>query len=238
MNKNIFNKKNAQTLVEFVLVGLLVGLVSFWALFKINPDFFRSYFRGSVSSSSGIDSNGQMELKSMDDAAAIPPLANCNSSVGIGALETDGSIYVGNVGGHDICVTPGDIGGSSWNNGTTSYFTTGVSSLSAGETNTTSLAALSATDSPYMAAVACNAYSALGHSDWYLPSYDEMSLIITSGVYAQSYFNSMNSCATMHNYWTSTEDNNNEAWAGNFYNNIMQKPHKNGNYRVLCIRHD
>ena len=59
--------KKGQAFVEFVLVAVLIGIVSFWALLKLNPDFFRSYFKGSVSSSSNIDSNGQILMQSMGD---------------------------------------------------------------------------------------------------------------------------------------------------------------------------
>ena len=64
----IFNKKKkGQAIVEYVLIAALVGVVAGWAFLKLNPNFFKSYFKGSVSSGSTIDSNGQMTMQSMGD---------------------------------------------------------------------------------------------------------------------------------------------------------------------------
>lgn len=65
--KKSASQKKGQTLLEFVLVSALIGVVSFWALYNLNPAFFKSFFKGSISSDSGIDNNGQMTVKPMGD---------------------------------------------------------------------------------------------------------------------------------------------------------------------------
>jgi len=230
MLKNIFNKKKAQTLVEFALVGILVGLVSFWALYRLNPDFFRSYFRGSISSSSGIDSNGQIELKSMDDAAAPSPPASC-LPITIGAQEVDGSYYAGNFSGHDICMTEYDAGGTQWNNGNSPSITTGATNSSDGESNVAILLALSNSESPYVAAQLCDTLTAHGHTDWYLPSKDEFNFILSI----------VDSCHNFNmsvHYWLSTEYSCTKAWVYGTHSSSFEDKSKNESYPVRCIRHD
>ena len=65
---SIFNKKKAQTLVEFVLIAALVGVAAGSAFLYLNPDLFRKYFKTSTNSAHAtIDSNGQMSMQSMGD---------------------------------------------------------------------------------------------------------------------------------------------------------------------------
>ena len=66
--KKTASKKNGQTVVEYVLIASLVSITVGLALFQLNPNLFRNYFKASVSSSNAtIDNNGQMTLKGMGD---------------------------------------------------------------------------------------------------------------------------------------------------------------------------
>lgn len=70
INMKILNKrvlyKSGQSLVEFVLVAILIGIVAAFAFVKMNPNMFKTYFKGSISGSN-IDSNGQMTMQTMGD---------------------------------------------------------------------------------------------------------------------------------------------------------------------------
>ncbi len=59
-------KKSGQTLIEFVLIGSLVMIVSFWTFLKLNPAFFRSFTKGSLGTST-VNMQGQMEMQAMGD---------------------------------------------------------------------------------------------------------------------------------------------------------------------------
>jgi hypothetical protein len=63
--KNLTSKKQGQSLVEYILIGSLVAVVGFYGLVKLNPTFFKNYFKGSVSPNGSVDSNGQLTMPSM-----------------------------------------------------------------------------------------------------------------------------------------------------------------------------
>lgn len=237
--KNFEFKKIGQTMIEFMLVMGLVGLVSFGALYKLNPGFFRSYFQSSVPASSNIDANGQLKLCSYDDntcnpVTAAPPTAGC-VAITIGATQADGvTKYAGPIGpsGVALCTTAADSSVSmSWNTGVHLHHKTGATSSNNGQINTSNL--VSATDiaSPYRAALICSSLNIGGYTDWYLPSRSELSGLhvnrIAIGGFAAS------------RYWSSTESDKDEAITVRFdAGGSISKEDKNDSYRVRCVRHD
>lgn len=65
--KKINFRKKGQALVEYVLIAALIGLVAGYTFLKLNPNFFKSYVKGSVTKGSTVYSNGQMTIQAMGD---------------------------------------------------------------------------------------------------------------------------------------------------------------------------
>jgi hypothetical protein len=142
-----------------------------------------------------------------------------------------------------MCIQPCDLGttyssgscsGTSttytWNNGSTNYQTTGVTSATTGKTNTATLITLTSdTDYPYKAAAACVASTYGGYSDWYLPSQGELDGI-------EQNYTAIGGFSTNY-YWTSTEYNQSIAVE-------VRNPYANGTGTksqgddVRCVRHN
>lgn len=62
------SKKNGQTVVEYALIAAIIGGTLGLALFELNPNLFRNYFKSSAGSTNAtIDSNGQMTMERMGD---------------------------------------------------------------------------------------------------------------------------------------------------------------------------
>ncbi|MBS1983237.1 MAG: DUF1566 domain-containing protein [Bdellovibrionales bacterium] len=171
----------------------------------------------------------------------------CNGSPSIGTVCADGSVYAGTSpdGSVPMYAMRCDIGmswnGSSctgsattktWNDGSSNWVTTSVTSTTAGETNTGTLVALGTTPSPapYNAARACGVDSsgAHGRTDWYLPAKDELNVLYTNMASIGGF------SATL--YWSSTEFNNNFAWRQNFSSGSQNASSKDSGYRVRCVR--
>jgi len=238
--KKLKTKKNGQALVEFVLIGLLVGVVSFWALLRLNPNFFRSYFKGSLSSSTQIDSNGQLTLNDYDETCNAsppppppPPPAGC-VAMAIGGVESDGTIYAGSSGGHDICTTTADTGTDEWNNGSSSstanYTFSPTLSIADGQANTAQLMSTSCAASPFEAAAICDGLVANGSSDWYLPSKDEL-VVVYSNRIAIGGFSTVK-------YWSSTSTNCHQAQVIDFSSGSITDEDRWHSVKFRCVRHD
>lgn len=127
----------------------------------------------------------------------------------IGDLCSDGSYYIGQVGGNDTYATAAASETTlPWNNGNgTGLVNTGVaSSTTAGETNTANLITVDSDSNtggtqPHQAAQYCSDLVVHGNDSWYLPAQNELNLfwnggtpvagVLTNGTY----------------YWSSTEAN-------------------------------
>ncbi len=168
----------------------------------------------------------------------------------IGTRCADGTIYAGVSpdGNNPMYTTPCDYGqtwngtactgsavGLSWNNGSTSYTTTNVTSGVTGATNTSDLNALTGNaDYPYIAAEDCaglNSGSGTdGHTDWYLPAASELNVLYNNnGVIGN--FNTSGSW-----YWSSTEYNVNNADHQKFSTGNQNGYYKNYSFLVRCVR--
>lgn len=105
----------------------------------------------------------------------------------------NGLVYAGSYGGTRLYTTAADQGTYSWNNGSTNYPVTGLTSNATGLANTNALVALSDAGAPYNAAEACRA---LG-TEWYLPAWGELTMLASNRL-AIGGFNTGT-------YWSSTE---------------------------------
>ncbi len=171
----------------------------------------------------------------------------CSGSPTIGTTCADGTIYAGLSpdGNVPMYTTPCDIGltwtGSvcsgvrlteTWNDGSTNYTVVGASSATSGSTNTATLVAqgTSPSPAPYNAARYCATMSANGHSDWYLPSTDELNVLYTNEAAIGNFDLSGNY------YWSSTEYSSNYADNQQFSSGTQPNNIKNATNDVRCVR--
>jgi hypothetical protein len=136
-----------------------------------------------------------------------------------------------------VCAIEDQSAGIRWYNG--AYTATGATGtgIGTGSANTTTIIAnQGATETSYAAGVA-GAYSGGGHTDWFLPSKDELD---------QMYQNkaTINSTATENNgsnftgdfYWSSTEYDSYGAWFRSFYYGSKASSHKVNAGSVRVVR--
>jgi hypothetical protein len=172
---------------------------------------------------------------------------DCTASPAVGTVCADGTIYAGLSPDTStkMFVTRCDYGqswnGSScagsalsknWNNGTSSSFMTGYNNSNTGKANSAGLAALTGLGAPYAAAVACEALTQDGYSDWYLPSRNELLVVAQNRATIRNFFSA--------GYWTSTE--NAGVYDNAFYVDFTDGSSyyigsvKNFTMRVRCVR--
>lgn len=162
---------------------------------------------------------------------AVTPTNDCDlTTLAIG--ESCGAVlYAGLSGGNRIYTTPDDQSPKSWNNGTSNWVITGVSSLTYGKPNTDTLVGLADIGSPYEAAVACRA---LG-SEWYLPARDEVFTLYTNRAAIGNFVDD-------ERYWSSSEttaDAEDKSWTVRFrYGGELDDQNKFTSYRFRCVRRD
>lgn len=137
----------------------------------------------------------------------------------IGNLCSDGSYYIGQIGGENVYATAvGSEANLPWNNGSTSWTTTGVTSFTNGSGNTSTLVALSDAGAPYQAAEYCDDLSAHSRSDWYMPALNELELFWSSGSPVAgikndgTFYNTSTEEGSDSVYW---RNNGGEGWGGN-----------------------
>ncbi len=130
--------------------------------------------------------------------------------------------------GEILYVHPSDnSNGIAW--GTIST-TTGATSYTDGQNNTTILAALGGTT----AAKLCSDLSAFGYDDWYLPSKYEL-----DAIYKQSYLMDNLEQISEYQYWSSTESDSDDAWSQRLdYGGPRPVIKDSPNIRVRCVRKD
>jgi uncharacterized protein (UPF0147 family) len=101
--------------------------------------------------------------------------------------------------------------------------------LGAGSSNTNAIISSYGNSGTYAAKIARD-YNGGGHTDWYLPSKDELNKLYINRVVIDS-FNTDNS-----NYWTSTEANNYVANRQNFGNGVYAPDSKAWDFQVRAVR--
>ncbi len=162
------------------------------------------------------------------------------SNIPVGTACTDGSYYVGLTPDGNVPMYMADVTTEPsspddyWNDGNTTYSTTSVTSTTDGDGNT---ATLIVTDSdsgtggtqPHNAAAYCDALSAHGQTDWYLPAQDELNLL-----YNIAPIGGLLTDATY--YWSSTETSASTARAQRFIDGATDTDNKNFSRVVRCVR--
>ena len=121
-----------------------------------------------------------------------------------------------------LYVTPMDMGLIQWG----SNLVTNAISITNGKANTDSIAAHLKTG--VYAAHTCDTLNAYGHSDWYLPSKDELNAIYQNRVVIGGF--------TFPAYWSSTENSSDYAWNQLFDIGTRNYNHKSGLKQVRCVR--
>ena len=172
-----------------------------------------------------------------DQIDSINSSSSSLTTYSVGDIAQGGKVFwVDETGQHGLVVALEDAAGSTaidWSADTTSTgdnlttLSTG-NGIYAGKMNTMIIIATHAAvanSGTNFAAKACNEYTytqdGVTYGDWYLPSKDELHLIKTSGVSGLSLYS--------YNYWSSTEHDNNHAYAevlGNYANNYNQYKEK------------
>ena len=128
--------------------------------------------------------------------------------------------------------------GIQWYNG--SYVTTEATStaLGTGATNTTTIISVQgATETSYAAGLA-RAYTGGGYTDWFLPSKDELNKMYLNRatINTTAASNSGSDFGSSY-YWSSTENDTNNAWEQNFPNGNQDYGNKNDtNSSVRAVR--
>jgi hypothetical protein len=178
-----------------------------------------------------VSSNIQDQIDSINSSSSSP------TTYSVGDIAQGGKVFwVDETGQNGLVVALEDAAGSTaidWSAGTTSTgdnlttLSTG-NGIYAGKMNTMIIIATHAAvanGGTNFAAKACNEYTytqdGVTYGDWYLPSKDELHLIKTSGTSGLSLYS--------YNYWSSTEHDNNHAYAevlGNYANNYNQYKEK------------
>ena len=136
-----------------------------------------------------------------------------------------------------VCAIDDQSAGIQWYNG--SFTATGATNeaLGTGSVNTNFIISNQGSPETNYAAGLARAYNGGGYNDWYLPSKDELNEMhlnkaaIDEGLLANS-----GTTLSTNYYWSSSEDNSNNAWiqylgTGNQFSNS-----KNGLRRVRAIR--
>jgi hypothetical protein len=109
--------------------------------------------------------------------------------------------------------------GIRWNNGSNVATGTTGTAIGKGSANTTAIiSAQGATETSYAAGLA-RAYTGGGHTDWFLPSKDELNkMYLKRGDINTTAVANGGSDFSTNYYWSSTEYDNGKAWLQNFVN--------------------
>jgi hypothetical protein len=157
-------------------------------------------------------------------------------SFSIGQTYQGGIIfYIDCSGCHGLIAAPSDqSSGATWNNGTFTNTTAYANGVNAG-TGNTKLIVINQGTGNYAAQI-CNNLSFATYSDWYLPSIYELNLMYMNiGPGAASPNINIGNFASNY-YWSSTEEDNNQAWYQLFILGGQFTGSKNISYSVRAIR--
>jgi hypothetical protein len=153
----------------------------------------------------------------------------------IGEYFEGGLIYtIDNTTVHGLIVTAEDLGDAPWENVTfTSYLSANAYSTTDGDANTTLI--IKAFGTSGNAAALAKSCRDGGNTDWYLPSVNELTVLVNVGV---SLSGKLGGQYGADSYWSSTEDINNiaDAYAVQYKFNSAFTDLKNTGYEVRAIR--
>ena len=162
--------------------------------------------------------------------------ATGDSTLTIGQAYQGGIIFwLDATGQHGLIAATADQStGIRWYNGTFRYTGTTGDGLYAGAMNTAMIIATQIADNQTgnFAAKVCADYSVtesgITYGDWYLPSKYELNLLYLQNTAVGGFTNA--------SYWSSTENNNYDAWLQTFINSDQLKIQKINSRRVRAVR--
>ena len=215
-------------------------------------DSCSTYPNGTVMHSGGPELGGKIYVMSCRAgvwaAAEINPDPCQIDSPDIGITCLDGTIYAGLSpdGNTKMFAMPTNGPASSWNNGSNNYVDIATldncrtepyteTSCNTGRANTSLIAALSGgSPAPYKAAQYCENLTSNGHSDWYLPARNELSLLYALHQAGKGGFMTTPSPY----YWSSSEYFSSYAWQQSFTNGTqsVNANYKLASFQVRCVR--
>ncbi|MBN8538178.1 MAG: DUF1566 domain-containing protein [Deltaproteobacteria bacterium] len=117
-----------------------------------------------------------------------------------------------------------------WNNGTSNWTTTGYSNSNTGKANSAGLFTSADASSPYAAATICENLNQDGHTDWYLPSKNELNIMYAG----KNTIRNFDTSGTY--YWSSTENNSFDSWNQRISDGSQNIASKNNAFFVRCSR--
>ena len=133
-----------------------------------------------------------------------------------------------------VAATTDKSTGIQWYNGSNTNTTAFASSVGAGDGNTSMIVYNQGTGT--YAAQQCYDSNTGGYYDWYLPSKYELNLMYQNiGQGNLLGLGNVGSFASSH-YWSSTENNINDAWTQNFNNGGQYIPYKSDTFYVRAVR--
>ena len=158
-------------------------------------------------------------------------------AIAIGSTHQGGIVfYLDGSGGGLIAAVEDQSNGIRWYNG--SYVTTGATgtAIGTGSANTTTIITEQGAPAISYAAGLARAYEGGGHTDWFLPSKDELNKMYEN--IGQGNVLGLGNVGNLSNsyYWSSTEDVYYSAWGQYFFNGNQTNGAKNNANYVRAVR--
>jgi len=201
-----------------------VDYSGYWSSTEVDAARSSSLYSTTAASTYSMFKTNSTYVRCIRDEVA--PDATCPT---IGNTCADGTKYVGYFDSRYLFTTiSNETGSYKWTNGfVPGAVVTGATDTTDGRINSNILIAASDSGAPYKAAQACMTLNAnitrnKGYTDWYLPSLNEVNLLVGNSLQNQP-----------GDQWSSTEKNINEAYSANYTYNTMLKY---GSHPVRCIR--
>lgn len=118
-----------------------------------------------------------------------------------------------------------------WNNGTTNWTSTGYTNTNTGKANSAGIFASADAGSPHAAATACENLNQDGHTDWYLPSINEVNIMYAGKNTIRNFD------LSGIGYWSSTESGSDIACRQRFSDGFQYcSASKNQVQHARCVR--
>jgi hypothetical protein len=181
-----------------------------------------------------------IELQVYNGSLWVNMIGNTNQTLAIGQNYQGGKvayILVSGDPGYDanrphglIAATSDQSTGIRWYNGNYTLIGTTGTAIGTGLSNTNTIIAIQGNVAISYAAGLAKAHNGGGYTDWYLPSKDELNKLFLNRAAIGGFTN--------FNYWSSTENENDNgrAWGQYFFNGFQNYFVKNNTYHVRAVR--
>ena len=193
----------------------------------VNDDMNIPYPLGTV----WIDTSDKEAYILVDNASGAAVWKRVSNNYAIGQTGPAGGVvfYVTDNGLHGLEASPVDLApAAEWGCFTTPINGADGTAVGTGQQNTIDILAGCAT--PGIAAALADAYSLNSFTDWFLPSREELDLLIGR----REVIGTFNFGFSV--YWSSTEFNNGQSWIHETFDDFQDVFNKDNNYGVRAIR--